>query len=155
MMKQGTPCHILNVASVAGLLTSPHMPAYFATKHASVALTESVYYDVQASGAQIKMSVFCPGYVQTDLHNSERHRPERYSDPSDPYYSSEKFAINKARAKHVIETGMPIDSIGMSVFQAIEDEIFYILTDPRYSTVIGGRVKNILEGKVPDIKTFG
>jgi len=60
MLKQGTPCHIMNVASVAGLITSNGMPAYHTSKHASVALTESTSYDLQAINANIKMSVFCP-----------------------------------------------------------------------------------------------
>lgn len=154
MMKQGTPCHILNTASVAGLITSNGMPAYHATKHASVALSESVSFDLQAAGANIKMSVFCPGFVQTDLHHCERHRPARYTDKTDPYYSSPSYKAGQMRAEHVIKTGMPIDSIGLSVFTAIEEEQFYILTHPIYTTLIGKRVKDILEGRGPDLKAL-
>lgn len=154
MMKQGTPCHILNVASVAGVITAPGMPAYHASKFASVALTESVYYDLQKLGAEIKMSVFCPGFVRTDLYRCERHRPERYKDPEDPYYASLAFHANQKHGEFLIKTGMAIDSIGMSVFQALEDESFYILTDPRYTMLIGTRAKNILEGGVPDVRNF-
>ncbi len=148
MMKQGGG-HILNVASIAGLLTNAGMPAYFSSKNASVALTESVYHDLQMAGSNIKMSVFCPGFVQTDLHNCERHRPERFSNPSDPYYTSPEFYGNKKRGDFLVTTGMPVDSIGMSVFQALEDETFYILTDPKYTTAIAGRAKKILEGGIP------
>jgi len=154
MLKQGTACHILNVASVAGLITSSHMPAYHASKHASVALSETTSYDLQAINANIKVSVFCPGFVQTDLHNCERHRPERYKAPDDPYYTSDAFKAGQARAAQVILTGMPIDSIGMSVFSGIEDDDFYILTHAIYNPLIGKRVKDMLEGKGPDIKTF-
>lgn len=68
MLKQNTPCHIINTASVAGLITSDGMPAYHTTKHAAVALSESVSYDLQKINANIKISVLCPGFVQTDLH---------------------------------------------------------------------------------------
>lgn len=152
MLKQGTPCHIMNTASVAGMITSNGMPAYHATKHAAVALAESVDYDLQAIGANIRISVYCPGFVQTDLHNYERHRPEQYRDDSDPYYKSASFFRGQKTAEHVIKTGMPIDSVGMSVFTALEDEDFYILTHPIYTTLIGKRVTDMLAGKGPNLK---
>lgn len=154
MLKQGTPCHILNVASIAGLITTNGMPAYHTTKHASVALSESTSYDLQAIDANIKMSVFCPGFVQTDLHHHERHRPERFSDKSDAYYASPQYAGGLKRAEFVITTGMPIDSIGMSVMNGIEEDQFYILTHPIYNTLVGRRVKDMLEGRGPDLKVL-
>lgn len=154
MLKQDTECHILNVASVAGLITSNGMPAYHTTKHASVALTESTSFDLQAIGSKIKLSVFCPGFVQTDLHNYERHRPERFNDKSDPYYQSPSYFAGLKRAEFVIKTGMPIDSIGMSVLTAIEENQFYILTHPLYNTIIGRRVKDMLEGRGPDLQVL-
>lgn len=154
MLKQNTECHILNVASVAGLITSNGMPAYHTTKHASVALTESTSFDLQAIGSKIKLSVFCPGFVQTDLHNYERHRPERFSDKSDPYYQSTSYFTGLKKAEFVIKTGMPIDSIGMSVLTGIEEDQFYILTHPLYSSLIGRRVRDILEGRGPDLQVL-
>lgn len=151
MMKQGTHCHIVNTASVAGLITSNGMPAYHTTKHAAVALAESTAYDLQAAGADIAISVYCPGFVQTDLHHSERHRPDQYRDDSDPFYTSPEFYAGQKRAQVVIETGMPIDSVGMRVFTAIEDEDFYILTHPIYTTMIGKRVTDMLAGKGPNL----
>jgi len=146
MLKQGTPCHIVNTASIAGLLTSRGLPLYHASKFASVALTESTAHDLKAINANIKMSVYCPGFVQTDLYNYERHRPERFKDETDSYYSSKAYKVGLARAKYVVTTGIPIDSVALSVFTAIEDEQFYILTHPKYSTVVGGRVKAMLDG---------
>ncbi|RSK25766.1 SDR family NAD(P)-dependent oxidoreductase [Bacillus sp. HMF5848] len=155
MLKQGTPCHIVNTSSVAGLLTTPSMVAYHTTKHAAVALTEATNYSLQAINANIKMSVFCPGFVQTDLHNCDRHRPERFKiDPNNPYYESKTYKEGLARGQHVITTGIPIDSIAQSVFIAIEDEKFYILTHPQYHPVIGKRVKDMLEGVNPSAEFF-
>ncbi|MCR5580155.1 MAG: SDR family NAD(P)-dependent oxidoreductase [Pseudobutyrivibrio sp.] len=154
MMEQKTHCHIVNTASVAGMITSNGMPAYHTTKHAAVALAESVSYDLQAVGADIAVSVYCPGFVQTDLHHSERHRPDQYRDDSDPYYKSKEFMAGQKTAEHVIVTGIPIDSVGMRVFQGIEDEDFYILTHPIYTTLIGKRVTDMLGGKGPDLKSL-
>lgn len=156
MLKQDTPCHIVNTASVAGLLTTPNMAAYHTSKHATVALSESVNYGMQAMDAKIKMSVFCPGFVQTNLHESDRQRPDRFKmDTDEPYYRSKTYQDGLARARHVINTGIPIDSIGQSVFTAIEEERFYILTHPQYNPIIGKRVKDMLEGVIPSVKTFG
>lgn len=156
MLEQDTPCHIVNTASIAGLLTTQNMAAYHTSKHATVALSESVNYGMQAMNAKIKMSVFCPGFVQTNLHESDRQRPDRFKmDPDEPYYRSKTYQDGLARAHHVINTGIPIDSIGQSVFTAIEEERFYILTHPQYNPIIGKRVKDMLEGVIPSVKTFG
>lgn len=154
MLKQKTPCHIVNVASIAGLIDTPGMPAYHASKFASVGLTEATAYDLQRAGANINLSVMCPGFVQTDLYHTEDRRPERYQAPDDPYYQSPTFKAGQQMAKYVIETGMPIDSIALTVFQAIEDDEFYILTHPVFNTLIGDRVKRIVNGDKPDVSVM-
>lgn len=154
MEKQDTPCHIVNVASIAGLISSPHMQTYHMTKFGNVGLSESVSYQLQEQGSKIKISVFCPGYIQTDLHNCDDRRTEEFKIDDDPYYKSESYYAGLKHSEYVIKTGMPIDSIGMSVFQGIEDENFYILTHPNYNPLVGLRVKNILDGKNPDVAIF-
>ncbi len=155
MEKQKTKCRIINTASVAGLLSSPGMPTYHMTKFGNIGLSEAVDLQLQEKGSNVRLSVFCPGYIQTDLHNCDKRRPEKFKiDPNEPYYQSEEYKEGLKKAHYVITTGMPIDSIGMSVFQAIEDEQFYILTHPEYMPVIGWRVKNILDGKNPDVDFF-
>ena len=150
MEKQGTDCRILNVASLAGLLTLGKMPAYFGTKHFSVALSESVSYDLQASGSNVKMSVFCPGFVQTDLFNYENHRPERFKAPSDPYYSSDTYQNILKMAKHVIETGTPLEPVGPFVFNHLERGKFYIELHKKPKFLIYKRMRNIVREKNPD-----
>lgn len=150
MERQGTPCHILNVASLAGLLTMGNMPAYFATKHFAVALSESVYYDLQTHKDKIKMSVFCPSFVQTDLHHYERHRPARYRAPEDPYYTSEPYYREQKTAEKVITTGTPLDPVGPFVFDALERETFYIELHPNTKIMIKHRARDILKERVPD-----
>lgn len=150
MEKQGTPCHIVNVASLAGLLTMGNMPAYFGSKHFAVAASESIYYDLQEEGANIKMSVFCPSFVQTDLHHYERHRPERFQAPDDPYYKSEEYFREQAEAERVITTGTPLEPVGPFVFQKIEEEKFYIELHPDTKPMIKHRFRDILRERVPD-----
>lgn len=154
MMKQDSECHIVNVSSTAGAMTSPGLTPYHMSKHASLALSEGVYYDLQAVRSPIGMSVYCPGFVQTDLHNCDRHRPARYAKGDALYYKSETYQKLMQRHEQLIVTGIPIDTAGLSVFHAIEENEFYILTHPRFFPAIGLRFKDMLEGRNPDIMNF-
>lgn len=154
MRKQKRHGDILNVASMAGLITSPLMPAYYATKFAVVGMTEAVEYDLQAEEANVGLHVFCPAFVQTDLYHTEEHRPEKYTDKSDPYYSSEIFKEGQKQAKKDITTGMPLDNVPKIIFKALEDDKFYILTHPGMNPAIVARAKNIPSGKGPDLKAL-
>ena len=155
MLKQNTDCHIVNTSSVAGLLDLNGMSAYHTSKFACVGLSESTYLDLQCATDKIKMSVFCPGFIQTDLDNCERHRPEIYqNDMSQPYYQSPLYQEEEAQKHKVIKGGMPIDTIGATIFKAIEDEKFYILTHPELNPLIGLRVKNMFEGGSPSMNVI-
>lgn len=154
MRKQKGHGDILNVASMAGLITSPLMPAYYATKFAVVGMTEAVEYDLQAEEANVGLHVFCPAFVQTDLYHTEEHRPEKYTDKSDPYYSSEIFKEGQKQAKKDITTGMPLDNVPKIIFKALEDDKFYILTHPGMNPAIVARAKNIPSGEGPDLKAL-
>jgi NAD(P)-dependent dehydrogenase (short-subunit alcohol dehydrogenase family) len=74
MIDQGEG-HVVNTASAAGVLTGPGMGPYFATKHAVVALSESLHFDLQLTGAAVGVSVLCPEWVRTQIADSERTRP--------------------------------------------------------------------------------
>ncbi|MBW4803470.1 MULTISPECIES: SDR family NAD(P)-dependent oxidoreductase [Loigolactobacillus] len=151
MMKQGTHGEILNVASIAGLVDTPGMPAYHASKFASVGMTEATAYDLQRADIDISMHVMCPGFVQTNLYNTEQYRPKQYSDATDPYYTSEGFLKGQEFAKYVINNGSSIDTIADTVFKALEDNTFYVLTHPEYNGLISDRVNRIVNGGTPDV----
>ena len=152
MMKQGTHCNIMNTCSVAGVINFVGMVPYYTVKHAAVALAESTNYELQAVGADIAMGIFCPGYVQTHLDHSEEYRPERFKAPDDPYYASEEFAAGQAAAKFVIETGYPLEGFGETVFKAIEDDQFYVLTHREYDGMLQLQTMEKLQQKSPNYK---
>ncbi|MFC6164824.1 SDR family NAD(P)-dependent oxidoreductase [Lactiplantibacillus dongliensis] len=154
MMKQKTHGDILNVASIAGLVDTPGMPSYHASKFASVGMTEATAYDLQRAKADISMHVMCPGFVQTDLYHTENHRPAQYTDKSDPYYQSEAYLKGQQFAKYVITNGKPIDSIADTVFKALEDNRFYILTHPEFNPLIADRVHRIVNDGAPDVSVM-
>ncbi|MGI6176063.1 MAG: SDR family NAD(P)-dependent oxidoreductase [Christensenellales bacterium] len=153
MMKQGTPCHIVNVASIAGVITTRTLTSYHASKHAALAASEATLFDLQMEGANIGMSVYCPGYVQTSLHNSEDHRPERFK-AADPYYESETYKKLAKQVEKFITTGAPIEPVAGIVFKAIEEDQFYILPDRMFDPWTAKRHQNIQKQENPDIKNL-
>lgn len=147
MMKQENGGDILNVASAAGLLTAPGMPAYYATKFAVVGMTEAVAYDLQAvKQDKIRMHVFTPAFVQTNLMHSEEYRPDKYRDESDPYYQSESFKLGQKMAVDDLTAGLPIDSVGATIFDGLKNNDFYILTHKGIAPMAINRVKDAVEG---------
>jgi len=155
MMKQGTHCNILNVCSIAGLITSNAMPGYYSTKHAAVQLSRATQYELEEIGADIQVSIFCPGFVQTDLHHAERHRPARFSDPTDPYYQSAEFFASEKASEYVVTTGLPIDGFGETVFKGIEDDQFYIVTHPQYDPLMRKQIYDRVGNVNPDLRNVG
>lgn len=126
---QKTPAHVLCTASVAGLRAGMAVnPPYFCSKHAAVSIAESVRAQVEADGSDIGVSVFCPMYVATDIADCEQHRPARFCDPDDPYYSSEEYLTAREVFRKNIEGGMPLEGIGKRLFRAIEENQMYIVT---------------------------
>ncbi|NLW79312.1 MAG: SDR family NAD(P)-dependent oxidoreductase [Ruminococcaceae bacterium] len=151
MMKQGTPCHIVNVSSSSGVITTKGMWVYHATKHGVVAATESTVYDLQLRGvSNIRFSLLLPGFVQTDLNHYNRHRPERYQS-DDPFYASDTYRASQAYLDEVITHGAPIDNIAPLVFDAIENDKFYVFPQPELLAVAKIRFEDILQNRYPNI----
>ena len=129
MEAQKTPAHLMCTASIAGLRAGMAVnPPYFASKHAAVSVAESGKAEVESTGCDIGVSVFCPMYVATDIHNCEKHRPARFWDASDPFYRSEEYIKAREAFRDNVTGGMPLDNIGKRLFQAIEDNQMYIVT---------------------------
>ena len=150
MMKQGTHCNIVNTCSAAGTFTSKSAAAYQASKFGALALAESVHYDLIDAGADIHMSVYCPGFIQTHLDHAEEYKQEKYQ-IDDPYYGSKYHQAMQGAAAYFIKTGRPIDESGPIVFQAIEDDQFYIITHEHYDPYIKARCENMLARKNPEL----
>lgn len=136
MQRQGNRCQILNVCSIAGLITLSASPIYFSTKHAAVALSESTYKWLKESNSKIDLAVFCPGFVQTEMYLTDRHRPERFAVNDDPFYTSEQYAAYDAGNRYVLDHGRPLEPVIEEVFQALETENFFILTHPQYDKIL-------------------
>ena len=126
--KQGTPCHFMFTASIAGLIGGlRYNTAYLASKHAAVCLAEAVKDLATANKMDMGVSVFCPEYIHTDIHNSEDHRPEQYSVPCDPFYTTASYKDYRALFDdNITNKGMNPRFVGPRLFRAIEDNQMYI-----------------------------
>ncbi len=145
MIEQNSECHIVNTASIAGLMTG--FGIYSITKHAVVALSEALHLELRERHAQIKVSVLCPAWVKTRILDAERNVPDDV-----PPASREADATLLAREQIVrqfVETGIPPEIVAARVLQAIRDEQFYILTHSRTKPDVQARMEAILQGTNP------
>ena len=114
--------HIVNTASVAGLVAAPFMGPYNASKHAVVGLSETLHHELAMMAPHVKVSVLCPGWVNTNIADSGRNRPVHLqSDESVDGAGSEML-------RQFLEQGMSPDVVAGKVFEAIRAEQFWILT---------------------------
>jgi NAD(P)-dependent dehydrogenase (short-subunit alcohol dehydrogenase family) len=149
MRAQQSEGHIINTASVAGLISAPYMSVYQATKHAVVSITESLKMELELTGAKIGASVLCPGFVATRISDSERNRPEGTEKvPQTPGEMASQEMIREM-ARQQVAAGLKPAAIAEMVLEAVRDDRFYILTHPRFAKLIRLRMENILEGKTP------
>ncbi|HEY2337611.1 MAG TPA: SDR family NAD(P)-dependent oxidoreductase [Burkholderiales bacterium] len=138
--------HIVNTASVAGLISPPGSGAYNVTKHAVVALSESLHHDLHERNSAVGVSVLCPAYVPTGISSSERNRPAGLSMGA----KSEITKAKEANLKKAVASGrLTADDVANAVVKAVKDDRFYILTHPRIKGAIESRMRDILDERAP------
>ncbi len=146
MVAQDTEGHIVNTASMAGLIHGGG--AYGVTKHGVVALSESAHFELEQKGSKVKVSVLCPGFVQTNIIDSDRNRQERYS-RSDALEPTEEQQARFDMVTEMINQGMPPAELAEIVFDHIRRERLYILTHNNFNQIVENRTKAILSGENP------
>lgn len=149
LLANGEEGHIVNTASIAGLISPPGMGIYNVTKHAVVALTETLQHDLAAQqGDRIGCSVLCPAYVPTGIADSERNRPAELQNAT-----TEKSAAQLAteeQLKTAVRKGrLSADDVAQTVVAAVRERRFYIFTHARLKGAIQARMEDILEERSP------
>jgi len=147
MLQQNTECHIINTSSTAGLIVGGFSAPYSVTKHAVVALSESLHLALQQRNSLVKVSVLCPGLVRTNIANAERNRPAELR--NEPVTMTPEMQAGLAAFKAAIEASMPALQIADVVFDAIKKEQFYILPDREWTEVIQLRTDKLLRMENP------
>jgi NAD(P)-dependent dehydrogenase (short-subunit alcohol dehydrogenase family) len=146
MLKQDTECHIVNTASMAGLISGPGLGVYKVTKHAVVTLSETLYHELAERGAKVKVSVLCPGIVNTRIMESARNRPGSLptAQPIGPASAARWESL-----RQLVPTGMPPEKVADAVFLALRKDQFYILTHPEGKEAVRTRLEDILQQRLP------
>jgi NAD(P)-dependent dehydrogenase (short-subunit alcohol dehydrogenase family) len=136
--------HVVNTASVSGLISPPGSSTYNVTKHAVVALSETLHHDLRERSSAVGVSVLCPAYVPTRITESERNRPHPAAEKSKDTLAREAM-LKKAVASGKISA----DQVAQAVVAAVKEQRFYILTHSRIKGAIQARMEDILEGRAP------
>ncbi|XYJ08553.1 SDR family oxidoreductase [Telluria sp. B2] len=139
--------HIVNTASMAGLLNAPAMGVYNVSKHAVVSLTETLYHDLQLVGAPIGTSVLCPYFVPTGISHSHRNRPEELKGENGP--TNSQIAAQALTAKAVESGKVSAADVSRMTFEAIQEKRFYIFSHPHALGGVAENMNAILEQRNP------
>ena len=148
MLKQDSECYIINTASMAGLIT-PMIGTgiYSITKHAIIALSESLKYELEYFDGKIKVLALCPGLVFTKLTESDRNRPKELH--HDITTNPELEQIMKAYQQS-IKNGISPKEVAEVLFQALKGEKFYIPTD--HHRYLRSNVKKRMEAIIQNLQ---
>ena len=137
--------HVVNTASMAGLLTPPKMGIYNVSTHAVVALTETLYQDLQLVSSQIGASVLCPYFVPTGISQSQRNRPAQSTTEA-----TASQRIGQAMSEKAVGSGkVSAEDVAQMVFDAVAADRFYIYSHPKALGNVRLRMDAILNGDNP------
>lgn len=139
--------HIVNTASMAGLLNAPTMGVYNVSKHAVVSLSETLYHDLQLAEAPIGASVLCPYFVPTGISQSHRNRPDDVKEDSAP--TASQVAAQAVTQKAVSSGKVTAAEVAERTFDAIRRGQFYIYSHPQALGNVQARMEDIVLQRNP------
>ncbi len=138
--------HIVNTASMAGLVNMPNMGIYNVSKHAVVALSETLYQDLALVTDQISASVLCPYFVSTGIHHSQRNRPANLAASQ----ATHSQRIGQAMVNAAVDAGkVSAAEVAQKVFDALRDQQFYIYSHPQALAAVQTRLDDVLQARNP------
>lgn len=139
--------HIVNTASMAGLLNAPTMGVYNVSKHAVISLSESLYQDLKLIDAPIGASVLCPYFVPTGISQSHRNRPDNLKNNARP--TASQLAAQAMSDKAVTSGKVSAAQVADWTFDAIRDDKFYIYSHPGALGGVQNRMEDIVMQRNP------
>jgi NAD(P)-dependent dehydrogenase (short-subunit alcohol dehydrogenase family) len=138
--------HIVNTASMAGLLNAPNMGVYNVSKHAVVSLSETLYQDLRLVTQQVSASVLCPFFVPTGIHTSERNRPDDLPMTA----PTRSQLIGQAMASKAVTSGkVSAADVAQMVVDAVLADRFYIYSHPKALATVQTRLEDIMLQRNP------
>lgn len=148
MIGQDCDCHIVNTASMAAVTAMPYSGIYHMSKHAVLALSESLYHELAFHAPKVKVSVLCPESVDTGIAAAERNRPAHYRGDGDIVESGARALVMDSLAQSVA-TGIHPRVMAQRVLEAIREERFYILSQDGWREAAHTRLDDIRAGRNP------
>ncbi len=149
--------HIVNTASMAGLTSPPGMSPYNVSKHAVVTLSESMSVELSMTHPEVGISVLCPGWVRTRIHEADRNRP------SDPAAAMDEAIVVDAGEQaaldgmqdvvaSLIEGGLDPADVAAQVLEAVREARPWVLTHPEWMEMVSARTDRIIAEEPPSVK---
>ena len=157
MLDQRTECHVVNTASAAGLVSGPGQGIYKVTKHGVVSLSETLFHELAMAGADVGVSVLCPGLVNTGVLDAERNRPAELR--NDPAVQEAIDASPEAQAflqafRSKLREGMSPRQVADIVFDAVREKKLYILANAElFMPAVRARLEDIVQERNPTFVT--
>jgi NAD(P)-dependent dehydrogenase (short-subunit alcohol dehydrogenase family) len=148
MVAAGEPAHVVNTASIAGLVCPALMGPYNVTKHAVVALSETLRADLAVVEAKVGVSVLCPGWVQTRIHESDRNKPGFEEGQQD---DDAELGPLRDLVRGLIESGIGAQDAADHVLEAIRADRFWVRTHEEMEPNIAARCAAIVAGEAPPL----
>ena len=150
MLENGEEGHIVNTASMAGLLTGAN--PYNISKHSVVCLTEGIYKEFKGMGAKLSASVLCPGLIKTAILEAERNRPPEFGPATNLTEQRPEVQQFSAFFKAALDQGIEPHEVARMVFEAIRDDRFYIFpAQPNVLESVKTRMTDIIEQRNPTL----
>jgi NAD(P)-dependent dehydrogenase (short-subunit alcohol dehydrogenase family) len=142
--------HVVNTGSIAGLTSAPMMGPYNASKHAVVTISETLQRELALNAKAVRVSVLCPGFVQTRIAESDRNRPDHLRNPVEPEMSD----VGRELMKQIVAGGLPPSEVARQVVDAVKNDRFYVLPHPEMKSIVRTRMEDILEERTPAAAFF-
>lgn len=140
--------HIVNTASMAGLLSPPNMGVYNVSKHAVVTLSETLFQDLALVSDQVHAHVLCPFFVPTGIHASHRNRPAELTDPQARPTKSQLIA--QAMSEKAVTSGkVTAAQVAQFVYDAMAENRFYVFSHPKSLATVQQRMEDVLQRRNP------
>jgi len=135
--------HVVVTASVAGLTSYPGTGPYNATKHAAVAIAETLHAELDEAGSEVGVSCLCPGMVSTQIYDSGRNRPKELTEDVPSEVTEEQVQMLRQVMGEMFSQGVPPAEVAALVFQAIVRKDFWVYTDGMFEEPIRARHRSI------------
>ena len=145
MLTQGDACHIVNTASILGLVGGSGEGIYKVSKHGVVVLSETLADELAQKGADIQVHVLCPGWVRTGILDAVRNRPDALRNPAEKTRPQEPVIGGSRNTRAEMEAGMSPAEVAERVYNALQTGTFYIHTHSEHKAWIRERMERILE----------